>query len=74
MALFSIIVCALAFAVIVGWRKWEELQGLATSVLPVVVSVVGTTTGFYFGIKAAAEDAAKGSSTHDRDLIAEDER
>jgi hypothetical protein len=55
MFLFVAMVAALTIPVISG-RKWEDLQGLATSVLPVVVSVVGTTTGFYFGTKSGGEE------------------
>jgi hypothetical protein len=50
-ALFAVITLLLVLAVICGWRTWDELEGLATSVVPVVVSVVGATTGFYFGVK-----------------------
>lgn len=50
-ALFSVVTLLLLLAVICDWRTWPDLEGLATSVLPVVVSVVGTTTGFYFGTK-----------------------
>jgi hypothetical protein len=50
--LFTFTVLVLTLPVIFGARTWNDLQGLATSVLPVVVGVVGTTTGFYFGTKS----------------------
>lgn len=49
--LFTLVTLLLTAAVVCGWRTWDEVEGLATSVVPVVVSVVGTTTGFYFGGK-----------------------
>jgi hypothetical protein len=52
-ALFALLVIILAVAVVSGLRTWDQMQGLATSILPVVVSVVGATTGFYFGSKEA---------------------
>jgi hypothetical protein len=64
MALFSVMVIALTLPVIAGWRKWGELQGLAASVLPVVVSVVATIVGFYFGIKSATENGTRASREH----------
>jgi hypothetical protein len=64
MALFSVMVIALTLPVIAGWRKWWELQGPAASVLPVVVSLVGTIVGFYFGIKAATGNAARTGRGH----------
>jgi hypothetical protein len=73
MALFTVMVLALTLPVVFGLRKWEDLQGLATSVLPVVVSVVGTITGFYFGIKAATEDGEKGGSDPKQDHVDSDE-
>jgi hypothetical protein len=53
--LFAFVVAALVWAVVVDKRNWQDIQGIATSVLPVVVSVVGTTTGFYFGSKGGAD-------------------
>jgi len=53
-SLFAVVIVVLVLAVVLGWRTWSELQGMATSVLPVVVSVVGTTTGFYFGTREGA--------------------
>lgn len=50
--LFCLLVLLIAGAVVFGFRSWQEVQGLCTSVVPVVVSVVGTITGFYFGSKA----------------------
>ena len=49
--LFAAMVITLTAAVVGGWRSWAELEGLATSLLPVVVSIVGTTTAFYFATK-----------------------
>jgi hypothetical protein len=52
---FTFTVAALALPVVLGYRHWDDdLKGLATSVLPVVVGVVGTTTGFYFGTKSGS--------------------
>ena len=72
MALFSVMVIALTMPVIAGWRKWGELQGLAASVLPVLVSLLGTIVGFYFGIKAATENGARTGREHQRSLTEED--
>ena len=49
---FTFTVIVLTLPVVFGCRQWKDLQDLATSVLPVVVGVVGTTTGFYFGTKS----------------------
>lgn len=43
------VVAALLGAVISGLREWNELEGLSASVLPGVLTVVGTVLGFYFG-------------------------
>ena len=51
-SLFTIFVLLITLAVICHWQEWANLKDLSTSVLPVVVSVVGTTTGFYFGTKS----------------------
>lgn len=48
-ALFGVLVLMISLAVVCGWRPWTGLQGLTTAMLPAVVGVVGTTTGFYFG-------------------------
>ena len=50
--LFAVVVLALGYAVIVGHRKWDELEGMTTALLPAVVSVVSSITGFYFGAKS----------------------
>lgn len=55
-AVFTLVVGVMLFAVVSGWRTWDELEGLATSVLPVVVSVLGATTGFYFGLERGREE------------------
>lgn len=51
--LFAFVVVLLCWAVVFNGRSWNDVQGIATSILPVVVSVVGTTTGFYFGTKSS---------------------
>jgi hypothetical protein len=51
-ALFAFVVIALCWDVLFSRRDWKDVEGIATSVMPVVVSVVGTTTGFYFGTKS----------------------
>ena len=38
--------------VAVGYRTWDEMQGVTASVLPAVLSVVSSTLGFYFGARA----------------------
>lgn len=50
--LFALVVLALGYAVIIGHRKWDELEGMTTALLPAVVSVVSSITGFYFGAKS----------------------
>lgn len=47
--LMAVVVTALMASVLSGFRTWDEIQGLAASVLPGVLSVVGTVLGFYFG-------------------------
>ncbi len=49
--LFALLIITLTASVVTGLRSWDQVQGLATSILPVVVSIVGATTGFYFGSK-----------------------
>ncbi|WP_139277912.1 hypothetical protein [Rhodococcus marinonascens] len=51
--LFAALVAFLAMAVVFGWRDWDQLEGVTTALLPVVVGVVGTTTGFYFGSRSS---------------------
>jgi hypothetical protein len=38
-------------AVAGGLRTWQEMQGVAASVLPAVLGVVSSTLGFYFGAR-----------------------
>jgi hypothetical protein len=42
-------VLMLMVPVIAGWRTWDDLEGVSNTVLPVVVGLVGTVSGFYFG-------------------------
>jgi hypothetical protein len=39
-------------AVAGGLRTWQEMQGVAASVLPAVLGVVSSTLGFYFGARS----------------------
>lgn len=50
--LFIVFVLTITLADIFEWRGWDNLKDLSTMIMPVVVSVVGTTTGFYFGTKS----------------------
>lgn len=38
-----------AVPIVAGWRRWSELEGMCSSLLPAVLTVVGTVLGFYFG-------------------------
>jgi hypothetical protein len=38
-----------------GYRTWDQMQGVAASLLPAVLSVVSSTLGFYFGARAREE-------------------
>lgn len=51
-ALLTVTVLTTLGVVASGTRTWNEMQGVAASVLPAVLSVVGTTLGFYFGTKS----------------------
>lgn len=43
----------IAIPVVVGWRSWDEVEGLSTALLPAVLSVTGSVIGFYFGADKA---------------------
>jgi hypothetical protein len=43
------VVALLMGSVISELNTWEEVEGMASSVLPAVLTVVGTVLGFYFG-------------------------
>lgn len=47
--LLALVAAALFFAVIAGWRTWDELQGLATLTFAPLISLTGTMLGFYYG-------------------------
>ena len=53
--LFAIFALGLAAAVAFGATTWDEVEGMSGTLLPAIVSVVGTTTGFYFGTKAKGD-------------------
>lgn len=40
--------------VVIGRRTWDDMEGLASTVLPAVLSVAGSIIGFYFGADKAA--------------------
>lgn len=50
-ALFSCVVLTLLLAVAVWRRPWDEMEGVATAVLPTVTSVVSAAIGFYYGTR-----------------------
>jgi hypothetical protein len=43
------VVALLMGSVISELNTWEQVEGMASSVLPAVLTVVGTVLGFYFG-------------------------
>ena len=47
--LLLITVSTIVLVVALGLRSWQEMEGVAASILPSVLSVVGSTVGFYFG-------------------------
>ncbi|MBO3129474.1 hypothetical protein [Dermatophilus congolensis] len=49
LCLFIVVTVLPMVAVIFGWRSWDEIKDVSALVVPVVVSVVGSITGFYFG-------------------------
>lgn len=49
--LLSVTVTIILLAVALGARSWDQMHGVAASVLPAVVSVVGVTLGYYFGTR-----------------------
>ena len=50
-----LLLCAVVLVILLivasGTRTWDEMQGVASAVLPAVLSVTGTSLGFYFGAK-----------------------
>jgi hypothetical protein len=50
--LFAVFSLGIAVVVSAGWRTWNDIEGMTGTLLPAIVSVLGTTTGFYFGTKA----------------------
>ncbi len=50
--LFAAFSLGIAVVVSAGWRTWNDIEGMTGTLLPAIVSVLGTTTGFYFGTKA----------------------
>lgn len=49
--LLVVVVSVVLLTVALGGRTWQEMQGVAASVLPAVLGVVSSTLGFYFGAR-----------------------
>jgi uncharacterized membrane protein len=55
-ALFAAVVLVPLLAVVLDVIDWADIKGITTVVLPVVVSVFGSITGFYYGTKSKSDD------------------
>ena len=49
LSLLALTICLVAVPIVAGIRTWSELEGMCASLLPALLTVVGSALGFYFG-------------------------